>query len=89
MAALFTRLRGRGFLGSSTVLAAFDTIGAIAPVGSVGKGGSSMAVRIEVSQEIDRPVSVVFNFYADDHVRNHPRWNPDIELWRDSGEPIG
>jgi hypothetical protein len=48
-----------------------------------------MAVRIEVSEEIDRPVPIVFNFYADDHVRNHPRWNPDIELWRDSDEPIG
>jgi hypothetical protein len=48
-----------------------------------------MAVRIEVSEEIDRPVGVVFKFYADDHVRNHPRWNPDIELWRTSDEPIG
>jgi hypothetical protein len=48
-----------------------------------------MAVRIEVSQEIDRPVPVVFNFYAYDHVRNHPRWDPDIELWRTSDEPIG
>ena len=48
-----------------------------------------MAVRIEVSQEIDRPVGVVFNFYADDHVRNHPRWDPDMELWRTSDEPIG
>ena len=48
-----------------------------------------MAVRIEVSEEIDRPVPVVFNFYADDHVRNHPRWNPDIELWRHSDEPLG
>jgi hypothetical protein len=48
-----------------------------------------MAVRIEVSEVIDRPVPVVFNFYADDHVRNHPRWDPDIELWRTSDEPIG
>ena len=47
-----------------------------------------MAVRIEVSEEIDRPVGVVFNFYAKDHVRNHPRWNPDIELWRHSDEPL-
>src|SRR5215203_4158751 len=86
---LFTGVRGRGILGSGNVLAAFATIGATAPIGSVGKGGSSMAVRIEVSQEIDRPVPVVFNFYADDHVRNHPRWDPDIELWRDSDEPIG
>src|SRR5215204_7300902 len=46
-------------------------------------------VRIEVSQEIDRPVPIVFKFYADDHVRNHPRWDPDIELWRHSDEPIG
>ena len=48
-----------------------------------------MAVRMEVSQEIDRPVPVVFKFYADNHVRNHPRWDPFIELWRDSDEPIG
>jgi hypothetical protein len=48
-----------------------------------------MAVRIEVSEEIDRPVPVVFKFYAEDHVRNHPRWDPDIELWRTSDEPIG
>jgi hypothetical protein len=48
-----------------------------------------MAVRIEVSQEIDRPVPVVFKFYADDHVRNHPRWDPAIELWRTSDEPLG
>ncbi len=48
-----------------------------------------MAVRMEVSEEIDRPVGVVFKFYADDHVRNHPRWDPDIELWRTSDEPIG
>ena len=48
-----------------------------------------MAVRIEVSEEIDRPVPVVFNFYANDHVQNHPRWDPYIELWRTSDEPMG
>lgn len=53
------------------------------------KGGTSVAVRIEVSEEISRPVAVVFRFFADDHVRNHPRWDPYIELWRDSDEPIG
>ena len=47
-----------------------------------------MTVRIEVSEEIERPVSVVFKFYAEDHVRNHPRWDPDIELWLDSEVPI-
>jgi hypothetical protein len=48
-----------------------------------------MAVRIEVSEEIDRPVGVVFDFYAINHVRNHPRWDPAIELWRTSDEPLG
>lgn len=48
-----------------------------------------MAIRIEVSEEIDRSVPVVFRFFADDHVRNHPRWDPYVELWRDSDEPIG
>jgi uncharacterized protein YciI len=36
---LFTRVRGRKILGSSALLKAFATIGSIAPVGSVGKGG--------------------------------------------------
>ncbi|MDQ3784712.1 MAG: SRPBCC family protein [Actinomycetota bacterium] len=48
-----------------------------------------MTVRIEVSEEIERPVPVVFKFFAEDHVRNHPRWDPDIELWLDSEAPIG
>jgi hypothetical protein len=47
-----------------------------------------MTVRIEVSEEIERPVPVVFKFFAEDHVRNHPRWDPYIELWRDSEGPI-
>lgn len=48
-----------------------------------------MTVRIEVSEEIERPVSVVFKFFAEDHVRNHPRWDRYIELWLDSDAPIG
>ena len=46
-------------------------------------------VRIDLSQVIDGPVTDVFRFYAVDHVRNHPRWDPAIELWLDSDEPIG
>jgi hypothetical protein len=46
-------------------------------------------VKVEVSQVIERPAAVVFNFYADQHVRNHPRWDPDIELWLDADVPIG
>jgi hypothetical protein len=37
---------------------------------------------------IDRPIDKVFNFLAVEHVRNHPRWDPDIELWLDSDAPI-
>jgi hypothetical protein len=48
-----------------------------------------MAVKIELSEEIERPVEVVFRWYAEDHVRNHPRWDPNIELWLDSDAPIG
>ena len=48
-----------------------------------------MSVRIEHSQVIDRPVDVVFRFYADEHVRNHPRWDPDIQLEPISAGPIG
>ena len=47
-----------------------------------------MAAIVEVSQTIDRPVADVFHWYADDHVRNHPRWDPDIELWLESDAPI-
>jgi hypothetical protein len=48
-----------------------------------------MALQLESSQVIERPVAKVFHFYAVEHVRNHPRWDPDIELWLDSDSPIG
>jgi len=47
-----------------------------------------MSAHFQVSQVIDRPLDKVFHFYVDEHVRNHPRWDPDIELWLDSDEPI-
>ena len=37
---------------------------------------------------IDRPVGEVFRFCARDHVRNHPRWDPDIELEQISPGPV-
>ncbi|MGH2491223.1 MAG: SRPBCC family protein [Candidatus Limnocylindria bacterium] len=46
-------------------------------------------MRVEASVVIERPVGTVFHFYADEHVRNHPRWNPDLELDVDSDRPIG
>lgn len=48
-----------------------------------------MALQFESSQVIDRPVDKVFHFFAVEHVRNHPRWDTDIELWLDSDRPIG
>jgi uncharacterized protein YndB with AHSA1/START domain len=48
-----------------------------------------MAAKFESSQVIDRPISKVFHFFAVEHVRNHPRWDPDIELWLDTDAPIG
>ena len=48
-----------------------------------------MSVRVQVSEVIDRPVAEVFHFYAHEHVRNHPRWDPDIQLEQVSDGPIG
>ena len=48
-----------------------------------------MALQFDSSEVIDRPIEKVFHFYAVEHVRNHPRWDSDIELWLDSDAPIG
>jgi hypothetical protein len=48
-----------------------------------------MPVRVQVSEVIDRPVAEVFHFYAHEHVRNHPRWDPDMQLEQVSEGPIG
>lgn len=44
---------------------------------------------LEVSAVIERPVSVVWDFYAVHHVENHPRWDPSLELQATSNGPIG
>ena len=48
-----------------------------------------MALQFESSQVVDRPIDKVFHFFAVEHVRNHPRWDSDIELWLDNDAPIG
>ena len=48
-----------------------------------------MSARVQVSVVIDRPVAEVFHFYAHEHVRNHPRWDPDMQLEQVSDGPIG
>ena len=46
-------------------------------------------MKVEASGLIERPVGTVFAFCAQDHVKNHPRWDPDIELEQESEGPIG
>jgi Polyketide cyclase / dehydrase and lipid transport len=46
-------------------------------------------MKITVSTLIDRPVAGVWHWYAVEHVRNHPRWDPDMELEQISDGPIG
>ena len=48
-----------------------------------------MSRTIQVSKGIDRPVAEVFRFCAREHVRNHPRWDPDMYLEQVSPGPIG
>jgi len=48
-----------------------------------------MPLKVQVSSVIDRPVAEVFDFCARDHVRNHPRWDPDMEIEQVSPGPIG
>jgi hypothetical protein len=49
-----------------------------------------MALQFESIQVINKPIDKVFQFYAVEHVRNHPRWDSDIELWLDDETaPLG
>ncbi len=45
-------------------------------------------MKLEASTVIDRPVATVWEFYAVNHVQNHPRWDSTIELEAISDEPI-
>ena len=48
-----------------------------------------MSVQLQVSQVIDRSVAEVFQFHAYEHVRNHPRWDPYMQLEQVSDGPTG
>ena len=48
-----------------------------------------MSINIKVAKLIDRPVDKVFHFYAHEHVRNHPRWDPDMHLEKITDGPTG
>lgn len=47
-----------------------------------------MTATIQFSEVVERPLASVFNFYATNHVRNHPRWDPDIELKLEPNSPL-
>ena len=44
---------------------------------------------VTVSEVIERPPAEVFRFVATDHVRNHPRWDPNMTLEPTSAGPMG
>ena len=46
-------------------------------------------MKLEVTEVIDRPPAEVFRFVATDHVRNHPRWDPDMQLEQVTDGPLG
>lgn len=48
-----------------------------------------MTVKIQVTDVINRPVADVFHFHAHEHVRNHPRWDTNMQLEQVSDGPIG
>jgi hypothetical protein len=46
-------------------------------------------VELEVTTTVARPVSVVWDFDAAHHVKNRPRWDPDLRLEKINDGPIG
>jgi Polyketide cyclase / dehydrase and lipid transport len=46
-------------------------------------------MEISVATTIDRPIADVWRWYAVDHVRNHPRWDPDMHLEPITPGPLG
>ena len=53
--------------------------------------GSSIRLvpKVRVSTTVERSIAEVWRWYAVEHVRNHPRWDPDMELEQISEGPIG
>jgi len=46
-------------------------------------------MKLSLSKVIDRPPAVVFDFWAVNHLRNHPRWDPKMELRQLTEGPVG
>lgn len=45
-------------------------------------------MEISAAARIARPIADVWRWYAVDHVRNHPRWDPDMQLEQLTPGPI-
>lgn len=45
-------------------------------------------MKLELSQVIERPPDEVFRFIATNHVQNHPRWDPQMQLRQVTEGPI-
>jgi uncharacterized membrane protein len=52
-------------------------------------GDERKIMLVEASMTIERPVDVVWEFYAVNHVANHPRWDETIQLEPTTDGPIG
>lgn len=46
-------------------------------------------MKLRITQRIERPPADVFRFIATDHVRNHPRWDPKMNLEQLTDGPMG
>lgn len=46
-------------------------------------------MKISVSTTVERSIANAWQWYAVEHVRNHPRWDPEMELEQISVGPIG
>ncbi len=46
-------------------------------------------MKLDLSEWIDRSPADVFRFVATDHVKNHPRWDPQMSLVQETPGPIG
>lgn len=48
-----------------------------------------MSVKAQASGIIERPVAEVFHFHSVEHVKNHPRWDPNMQLEDLTDGPMG
>ena len=48
-----------------------------------------MSVKAQAKGIIDQPVSRVFKFHAVEHIQNHPRWDPNMQLEDLTDGPMG